>query len=171
MQPLIYCDLDGVLVNLKGRLSEINNMDCSSLDSNAFANLFYDTIGSYNYQQTISFWENLEKTSDCDMLWSEISKYQPLILSSASGNKATVVGKKNWCKKNINLAPERVFCSTKSRGKQNFSCPQAILIDDLEQNIKEFRAKGGHGILHVSADKTITELHSLFKNNSFLFGS
>lgn len=171
MQPLIYCDLDGVLVNLKGKLSEIYELDCHAINDNEFARLFYDTLGEFNYHQTISFWENLDKTKDCDILWKELCKYQPLILTSVSGNKASVIGKKNWCAKNLNLPPERVFCSAKSKEKQNFACKQSILIDDLKQNIEEFRSKGGHGILHSNAESSIEELKKLFKDNSFFFGS
>jgi hypothetical protein len=171
MQPVLYVDLDGVLVNLKKKIGEIYNSNINSLSSNEFAILFYDLIGEMNYQQTINFWESLEETSDCHLLWDFLKNYQPLILTSVSGNKASVIGKKNWCKNNLKIEPERVFCSRKSSEKQNFACPQAILIDDLDKNIEGFRSKGGYGILHVNAKQTITELQELFKNNSFLFGS
>ena len=36
-----------------------------------------------------------------------------------------------------------------------------VLIDDHEGNIKEFRAKGGIGIHHTSADDTIKQLKKI----------
>ena len=103
MQPVLYVDLDGVLVNLKKKIGEIYNSNINSLSSNEFAILFYDLIGEMNYQQTINFWESLEETSDCHLLWDFLKNYQPLILTSVSGNKASVIGKKNWCKNNLKI--------------------------------------------------------------------
>ena len=37
----------------------------------------------------------------------------------------------------------------------------AILIDDFPRNIQQFRARGGIGIVHTTASKTITELKKL----------
>lgn len=36
-----------------------------------------------------------------------------------------------------------------------------ILIDDREKTIREWREKGGTGILHVSAEETLAELKRL----------
>ncbi len=45
--------------------------------------------------------------------------------------------------------------------KQEFANPNAILIDDRPSNIEQWRAKGGIGILHTSADETIEQLKKL----------
>ena len=37
----------------------------------------------------------------------------------------------------------------------------AILIDDYPTNVQQFRARGGIGIVHTTASKTITELKKL----------
>jgi hypothetical protein len=48
----------------------------------------------------------------------------------------------------INLVPGK-------RLKRNFSNPSSILIDDTAQNIDQWRAEGGVGILHTDAITTI----------------
>ena len=52
----------------------------------------------------------------------------------------------------------------KRREKQNFAKVggmPTILIDDYEKNIRQFRARGGIGILHTSTSNTINELKKL----------
>ena len=38
---------------------------------------------------------------------------------------------------------------------------ESVLIDDLQKNIDEWRAAGGTGILHASAEQTLKELKDL----------
>jgi hypothetical protein len=78
------------------------------------------------------------------------------ILSSTSSEKrdAEIREQKiEWLHKHnltfpINLVPGK-------RLKRNFSNPNSILIDDTAQNIDQWRAEGGVGILHTDAMTTI----------------
>jgi hypothetical protein len=45
--------------------------------------------------------------------------------------------------------------------KQIFAAEGKILIDDMEQTIREWKNAGGIGILHTSAANTIKELKKL----------
>jgi 5'-nucleotidase len=78
------------------------------------------------------------------------------ILSSTSSEKrhdAIAAQKKEWLLKHsihypINLVPGK-------RLKRNFSNPSSLLIDDTAQNIDQWRAEGGVGILHTDTMTTI----------------
>ena len=78
------------------------------------------------------------------------------ILSSTSSEKRDAEireQKVEWLHKHnltfpINLVPGK-------RLKRNFSNPNSLLIDDTAQNIDQWRAEGGIGILHTDAITTI----------------
>jgi hypothetical protein len=81
------------------------------------------------------------------------------ILSSTSSEKrhAPIAEQKTeWLQRHgidfkINLVPGKRF-------KKDYSNPESILIDDTEQNINQWREKGGIGILHKDALTTISIL-------------
>ena len=61
------------------------------------------------------------------------------------------------------LLSENVVIHTVRRKQKIDYCqgPGDILIDDLEKTIDEWRGKGGTGILHRSAEKTLAALKDL----------
>jgi hypothetical protein len=50
---------------------------------------------------------------------------------------------------------------TPARFKQKYSGENNILIDDREDNIQQWKDKGGIGILHTSTANTIKQLKDL----------
>lgn len=64
--------------------------------------------------------------------------------------------KEQWIKKE--LGPDIQYHLTTRKEKQNFSANDHLLIDDMKKNIEEWTQRGGVGILHISAHKTINEL-------------
>ena len=88
-----------------------------------------------------------------------MEKYNPNILSAPSSNPSSKEGKLEWINKNLTNVKE-IFL-VPANEKQEFANPNAILIDDRLSNIEQWRAKGGIGILHTSADETIKQLKEL----------
>jgi len=158
----VYCDLDGVLVDLAGRLSEIYGVDLSKAAS--FNDYFYDHMDTLDDRQKVEFWENLSELPDAMMLWDFIKQYKPSILTACSGSTAACFGKKHWCRDHLGLSSSRVFCVSKSNRKQYYACEGKLLIDDLESNVNEWEAKGGVGILHKNAEDTIIKLKDVLKD-------
>ena len=167
MQPILFVDLDGVLVDLRSGLSKAVGQDLKNFDKEQFDQTFYKFIKGLSYDQIYNFWTNLPFLGKSEDLWEKLQKHQPLILSAAGNCIATCQGKKNWCKKHLKLDPERVFCSKKGSEKQFYASPKSILIDDQPRNIKQFKEKGGHAIMHTHPQKTLRELKKIIKKIGF----
>jgi hypothetical protein len=154
----IYCDLDGVLVDLAGKMSEIYN---KNLTNGSFTDHFYELMNSFSTPEKLDFWMSLEETDDAMVLWDFIKKFTPTILTSCSGMAVACIGKKKWCSDHLDVPSRRVICVPRSSSKQNHARPNRILIDDLESNISEWEAKGGIGILHKNANTTLKILKNI----------
>ena len=68
--------------------------------------------------------------------------------------------KRNWMRR---VLSDKVTVNVCLRAEKILKCtgPEAVLIDDLEKNIQEWKAAGGTGILHESAEQTMRELREL----------
>ena len=153
--PDIYCDLDQVLVNfMKGANDAVDG---------SFANT--DKESRWNaINQTKGFWVNLEWMPGAKRLYQFIEKYDPYVLSAASGRDPTSkVGKMKWLAKHTNWKKSHINLVMRSQ-KQNFAVindKPNVLIDDYVKNINEWEKKGGIGIHHTNVGKTIGELKRL----------
>ena len=150
----IYCDMDGVLVDFKKGYKELTNIDTSTYVKGD--KTFWAPVDKEGPQ----WWANLDWMPDGKTLWRYIKRYRPHILSSPSQSISSRVGKEAWCKININNQYKDLLLYPRHE-KQLFSGKYAILIDDLEQTIKEWEKHGGTGILHTSAENTIARLKKL----------
>lgn len=74
--------------------------------------------------------------------------------------------KVEWAQKYFPNTP--VFFGPYSRDKQNHCRPGDILIDDRTDNIRDWKAVGGIGILHREFDRTVSELDSLLPSDQSL---
>ena len=60
-------------------------------------------------------------------------------------NAGSYEGKQLWIEKNIAAMEKRTIIT--NAAKSTFAAPDALLIDDRDKNVDEFRAAGGHAIL------------------------
>jgi hypothetical protein len=155
---IIYCDLDGVLVDLAKRMKEFYGEE---LNENNFKDKIHELMKKLNMTEKLDFWANLEKTSDCMDIWNFIKQFDPFILTSYSGISLACIGKKYWCLEHINVSANKIICVKHSFEKQKYAGSNKILIDDLKSNIEEWESKGGIGILHKTAKDTLKLLKSL----------
>lgn len=154
----IYCDLDGVLVDLAGRISQIYQKD---LRNGSFTQEFYKLMEKMSVVEKLDFWTSLDQTHDCMQLWNFIKQFDPEILTSCSGMAVACWGKKRWCLQNLFIKTRKVICVSQSVEKQHYSGKNKILIDDLESNILEWEAKGGIGILHKNSKDSVKLLKNI----------
>ena len=148
----IYLDMDGVIADFDKRYKELYKIAPRDADTYKTFDKFFTTFIAEKQ------FAKLDLMPDAMELINYLRSL-PIpteILSSTSSEKRDAEireQKVEWLHKHnltfpINLVPGK-------RLKRNFSNPSSILIDDTAQNIDQWRAEGGVGILHTDAITTI----------------
>lgn len=184
----IYCDMDGVLVDLLGGIEEAigfkdiePNIRAAAIQALESGVMWRDLIkkseeypdlsrGTEEIFKVIShnvdFWASLPPMQDAHVLWSFLSSLspEPYILS-APWDEESRQGKILWLSGlagNLNpLPPKDKIILT--HDKHNYAInPETgrpnILIDDMDKYTVPWAAAGGIAIKHTSADITLKEL-------------
>jgi len=156
-QYTLYCDMDGVLTDFDKRFKSLNpeHLTAAQYQAKNGIEKFWDFIDVDN---KIKFWVGMEWMPDGKVLWDYIKDKQPTLLSAPSRKPQSRLGKRLWVKNNLPGTPLILASAEK---KQNYSGKDKILIDDRPDNIEQWRARGGKGILHVNAQDTINQLQNL----------
>jgi len=154
--PVIYCDMDGVLSDFKEYT--LNHLGTKFKDKH-WKDLPLDVF----YQ--------LSPMPDAHKLWSFIVKYDPRILTAFPKlNRGPISAqapddKKKWMMKHFNWPSSKIFPVLrvdKSRfAKDGREGRPNLLIDDYLENCQQFRNQGGIAIHHTSANNTIHELKKI----------
>ena len=181
----IFCDMDGVLVDLAGGILAAAKQSSEDPKQRAAVMKIVssdDVWSSHKGDKKMApglkfmykllannedFWATLPAMKDAMQLWSFISRFDPFILShpwdddSASGKRIWLAGG------SINPSPEQTkiiltgdkhkYAINKQTGAPN------VLIDDMERYVGPWKAAGGIAIHHTSADSSIKELKSLME--------
>ena len=170
---IIYCDLDGVLVDFDKGYKDLTGVSTHHADAqgkNEFWKTFRD--GLKNSGETEEhYWANLDWQPGGKELWDYISKYNPYVLTAPAVNfdfpeelrysrehNESIKGKLDWVKRLPNMR-KIYFAAAKNKAK--FAGPNNILIDDRKDTIDSWNAKGGIGILYKSAPQVINDLKEL----------
>ena len=172
-KPVIFCDMDGVLVDFDEGYKELTGVTTQHADSqgkNEFWGLFRDSLKNKDIPER-SYWANLDWMSDGKQLWDYISPYNPYVLTAPSvnfdipfeerykvENNESMQGKTEWVQRLPNM--RKIYFRSAAR-KADFSGPNKILIDDRKDTIDSWNANGGIGILHTSTANTIKQLQEL----------
>lgn len=156
-KPVIFLDLDGVVVDFMGGVERFFGIDLSNHQKWEFdykeqfgmsADTFWNMLG-------IDFWVNLEFEKWGKELIRLLEPLKPCILSKPTSGTAS--GKQEWIKRNLPsywrekrwlLGPNKNFCAHQG----------AILIDDREEHVDEFIAYGGNAILFPRRWNCLREL-------------
>ena len=148
----IYCDMDGVLVDFEGGYEKLTGIDLKGEFKKG--DDFWDPIKVAG----VGFWAGLKWMPDGQKLWDYIKPLKPEILSAPSREESSRIGKAVWVKHKL---PGTKLILRYAKQKQQLATPESILIDDRQINIDQWEAAGGIGILHTSADNTISQLKEL----------
>jgi hypothetical protein len=189
----IYCDMDGVLVDLLAGIAEeiglkdlepnIRSAAMQALESGEMwkdlikKNKEYPelSLGTKEIFKIISrnadFWALLPDMADAHRLWSFLSSLnpEPYILS-APWDEESKKGKVLWLSGmigNLNPAPaidKIILTNNKHKYAMNQETGKPnILIDDMDKYTDPWMAAGGIAIKHTLADETIRELEQWLK--------
>ena len=157
----IFCDLDGVLVDFDKGYKDLTGVTTKYADSQG-KEVFWGTFKNSLKDKDISeyeYWKDLEWMPDGQSLWSFIKNYDPYILSAPTRDPESKTGKKVWVSDHLGKVKGLILVYAYK--KPEYSGKNRILIDDRAQTIKEWRSKGGIGILHTSTSDTIEKLKKL----------
>jgi hypothetical protein len=157
----IFCDMDGVVVDLNRGLRELFGRPYDPTTWNQSGDDKKQIIKDHP-----NFWESLPPTTDFGPLWSYIKYFNPYILTAyAEWDKEKCTEEKwEWNEKYTGIPKDHFFC-VKREEKQLFAknpdgTPN-VLIDDYKLNIQEWKAAGGIGVMHTDAAHTIMRLKNL----------
>ena len=174
----IYCDMDGVLVDLVGGIikasenslnseliTEILSMDWGFRKEhpNPEYNKALDEIKRLISDNT-DFWASvLQPMSDAYELWDYISQYDVSVLSHP-WDKCSQEGKEFWVLNHLEPRPSNIhlpmdgnkhWLALDEDGNPN------ILIDDFKKYITKWEAAGGIAITHTSTENTLKHLKDI----------
>lgn len=150
-QYTIYCDMDGVIADFDKRFEQFFKMSPREYESKFGKEKFWEGIA----KEGVKFWVGIPWMPQGKQLWDYIKQYNPILLSAPSRENESRLGKRLWVKNNI---PGTKLVLANATAKQNYSGKNKILIDDREDNIEQWKSKGGIGILFKSTDQVIDEL-------------
>jgi len=148
----IYCDMDGVLADFESGYEKLTGVDLKGEFQKGED--FWEPISKAG----VGFWAGLKWMPDGQKLWNYIKPYKPDLLSAPSREESSRIGKAVWVKYKL---PGTKLILRYAKQKQELANPESILIDDRQINIDQWEAAGGIGILHTSADNTISQLKQL----------
>lgn len=148
----IYCDMDGVLADFESGYEKLTGVDLKGEFQKG--DDFWEPISKAG----VGFWAGLKWMPDGQKLWDYLKPYKPDLLSAPSREDSSRIGKHVWVKHKI---PGTKLILRYAKQKQELATPESILIDDRQVNIDQWEAAGGIGILHTSADNTISKLKEL----------
>lgn len=150
----VFCDLDGVLVDLQAGYKKLTGMDMEEADR--FHN--YDHEAFWDKPKADpTFWETLPLMENADFLIKYLDDvrhgfFHVFLLSAGVRDYRTCsTQKRKWVKANTPFGAEYTHIVRRSE-KQMFATTSKgvpnVLIDDYEKNIEEWTAAGGIGLLY-----------------------
>jgi len=151
----LFLDMDGVLTDFTKKLTELLG---HTVDKDFKDPKIWDAISKAGKE----FWSKMEWLTGAHQFFKDLKKFDPTILSSPSNHPSSIEGKKEWLKEELPKVPYLI-----KKNKETYAAPDAILIDDREDNIKKWEDNGGIGILHKSIPKTMVALAGAIKDLEF----
>lgn len=173
----LYCDMDGVLCDFKGRFEHLFGKGPREVEQEKSPAYFWAMIRNVGAK----YWARMPWTPGGKQLWSAIKGYEPMILTAPPKAKdfkdfepTATEGKESWVETNLNLPANRVIFRS-SKKKQELAEQDVakglipILIDDREDTIARWEAAGGIGLHHPengSPSEVIKKLKELYEGQS-----
>ena len=156
-QPVIYCDMDGVLCDFHAGVQKLTDEPTDSMSVSQKWKIV---------RQCPDFWESLEWFEGGKEIWRAVDLHNGHILSSLPySDPNSRPGKLIWLAKNIDLTDSnRIHLVSQRNAKQSYALQNGtpnVLIDDYIKNIKEWTAAGGVAIYHSSAEESLRQLDAL----------
>ena len=188
----IYCDMDGVLVDLEAGIEETlvfadieddakeqaiqvvnSGMLWQTLQQDPRfskgAQAIFDILSKGTEAEREAWWANLPPRGDMPVLWNHIYNYnpKPIILSApwtidGIVDEACVRGKERWIRNSLPSQPQDIIITP---NKKVHADRRHILIDDMDKYVERWREAKGIAIQHTDAKNSIEVLKKrIYKN-------
>lgn len=153
---LIFLDMDGVLANYEKLIYDLYD---EHIVKNTRGDWWAESVFQHKVFEKLEFCPGAEKLIDVVLN----SGLDVEILSSAGWGptRDEICRQKRVWLENHDLGFLPMTFTTNKKEKANYALASSILIDDHLECINPFIDKGGCGILHTDADKTIQTLNSI----------
>ena len=174
----VYLDMDGVLVDFLDGIHRAFSVPYST-DKHPYEkgkwNMLEDigkpfcddkfSFEAVNNACTAEFWSNLKFMHDGLDIFDAVSDKFPdediYFLTTPMPNDGSWLGKVEWIRRYFSTFKKRLIIT--QAPKSLLAGPDTLLIDDRDENIEEFVAAGGRGLLvprswnkaHFCADRTL----------------
>ena len=161
----IYFDMDSVLADFNRGVRELCGMEPQ--DPSGEMNAELDDEMWRRIKKAGHFYDRLELMPGAkemfDRLWEKYGDKCEILTGVPKPKRGIPEAgddKTAWVRR---LLSKDIKVNIVLRAEKIEKCtgPEAILIDDLEKTIREWRELGGTGILHVDAETTLAELEKL----------
>ena len=156
-QVKIYVDMDDVLTAFSAAVNQLGHAAGLPYDAPYEAKkAMYEAID----EAGVAFWAGMPWTPGGKQVWNIVKKYcaDPVLLSSPGFMRFAPAGKNLWVKFNLPGVP--LFLSV---SKYEYAERDAILIDDMKDNIGAWKKADGLGILYEGDPARLEQqLHSFF---------
>ena len=151
----IFLDMDGVIVDFVNGVCKVfgkaNPYPKETRDYSfwhAWSDISFEDVNNICTQE---FWHKLDWMYDgrdtLRAIKDTIGLEKIYLLTMPMPNPETATGKMMWINDNIPIYLDRTIIVTRDVPKSFMTRPDALLIDDKDENVEEFVAAGGQGIL------------------------
>ena len=149
-----FVDMDQCLTDFSAAVQALGPDAAVGLGENATKEnkqIMYKAIDKAGF----NFWAQMAWTADGKALWDwlQAQRLKPIILSSPGDFYWAEAGKREWIQNNIPGA-QYFF----EQNKFIYAERNAILIDDMQENVNAWNHEGGIGILHTDTNSTIQKV-------------
>lgn len=158
MKPIIYVDLDGVLVDLFNHIGFFHKTPYTNLTKEQMEEFFRSTDAYLLFRDAPAF----KNANEILQMVVDLFGGYRILSSPLSIDKAnSILGKKEWIKNHITVPfdkcifeHDKYLYATQEDGSPN------VLIDDFRVNIQRWNAAGGIGIKFQNDENTFSELQT-----------
>ena len=151
----IYCDMDGVLCDFDSRFEHYYGVPPREYAKEKGQKAMEEAVDRVG----VVYWSKMPWLKGGRELWTKISKYNPIILTSPGKFIHAREGKLEWIKENLSPQPKDImFANTGKKfeaikDKTPEEIRRSMLIDDYYPNLAPWKEIGGIAITYRSYDQ------------------
>lgn len=162
-KPILYLDMDGVIADLFGHATNVNQVKHWLDLSKAQWDKYYRGVDA---EEMFTILDPFPTTNGLiEMIVRMFGKYNILSRPLEFDVEGSVTGKNKWLDAHIKHQPEhRIFTPDKWKYATQSDGTPNILIDDHRQNIHLWESHGGIGIKWQAGENDLSELKHALTN-------